>query len=139
MRLSIALCTVPTTLGLALATSLAWSDATDCAAPVEKVAGVSDQRWTKVTVELPTSQTLFPPGSGSDIATGQCLICHSAGMVLSQPPLTQDEWVGEINKMRNAFGAPLPADQVEVLAKYLVSINGGKSRGGRTAVDGQGG
>ena len=44
-------------------------------------------------------------------------------MVLRQPPLMQDEWVGEINKMRNAFGAPLPAEQVEVLAKYLHSIN----------------
>jgi len=44
--------------------------------------------------------------------------------VLRQPPLTEDEWIGEINKMRNAFGAPLPADQVDALAKYLSSING---------------
>jgi len=43
---------------------------------------------------------------------------------LRQPPLTQDEWVGEINKMRDAYGAPLPADQVEPLAKYLQNIVG---------------
>jgi len=29
--------------------------------------------------------------------------------------------------MRNAYGAPLPADQVEALARYLVSINGRQS------------
>jgi hypothetical protein len=49
------------------------------------------QKWAKVSVDLPTSQTLFPPGNGADIANGECLICHSAGMVLRQPPLTQDE------------------------------------------------
>ena len=56
-------------------------------------------------------------------------------MVLRQPPLMQDEWVGEINKMRNAFGAPLPSGQVEALARYLYRINGRKSSGGRSAVD----
>jgi len=59
-------------------------------------------------------------------------------MVLAQPPLTQDEWAGEINKMRNSFGAPLPPDQVEALAKYLHSIDGSQSAGGHSVLDGQG-
>jgi mono/diheme cytochrome c family protein len=110
--------------GIALATGLAWSRTIDSTGAVEKEATGLDQRWTKVSVELPTSQAVFPPGNGADIANGECLICHSAGMVLRQPPLTQDEWTSEIEKMRNAFGAPLPADQVEPLAKYLHSIVG---------------
>ena len=110
--------------GIALATDLAWPRTTESTAAVDKEATGLDQRWTKVSVELPTSQAVFPPGNGADIANGECLICHSAGMVLRQPPLTQDEWTSEIDKMRNAFGAPLPADQVEVLATYLHSING---------------
>jgi hypothetical protein len=57
---------------------------------------------------------------------------------LRQPPLTQDEWVGEINKMRNSYGAPLPADQVEALAKYLHGINCRLSPNGPSVVDGQG-
>jgi mono/diheme cytochrome c family protein len=89
-------------------------------------AAVRPARWTVVKVELPVSNASFPPGPGADIANAQCLICHSAGMVLRQPPLTQKEWLGEINKMRTAFGAPLPADQVEPLAKYLQSINDGQ-------------
>lgn len=96
------------------------------------------QTWTKVEVEFPVSQTLFPPGKGADIANGLCLICHSAGMVLRQPPLSRQEWSGEITKMRTAFGAPIPPDQVEVLATYLHAINGRKSQGGPSVVDGQG-
>ena len=93
------------------------------AALTQAASGYS-QKWSKVSVDLPVSEAPFPPGNGSDIASDQCLMCHSAGMVLRQPPLTQDEWIGEINKMRNAYGAPLPADQIEALAKYLFGING---------------
>jgi hypothetical protein len=126
----------PVLLGIALAAGLAWPRTTDSQPTGEKRTSGAEQRWTKVSVTLPTSENRFPPGKGSEI-TGQCLICHSAGMVLRQPPLTLDEWVGEINKMRNAFGAPLPADQVDTLAKYLYTINGRHSRGGPTPVDGQ--
>jgi hypothetical protein len=115
---------VPILLGIALTNTLASPGAADSTAAQKKGASGPSQKWTKVSVELPTSDTPFPPGNGVDIASGQCLICHSAGMVLRQPPLTQDEWVGEINKMRNAYGAPLPADQIDALAKYLFSING---------------
>jgi mono/diheme cytochrome c family protein len=115
---------LPILFGSALATSLAWPRSPDPTTAAEKAAKGPDQIWIKVSVELPTSEALFPPGNGADIANGQCLICHSAGMVLRQPPLTQDEWTSEIDKMRNAFGAPLPADQVAPLAKYLHSTIG---------------
>ena len=129
---------VPLLLGIALATGLTWPRTVDSAPAAQEAAKGPIQKWTKVSVDLPSSQTPFPPGNGAVIANAQCLICHSAGMVLRQPPLTQDEWVGEINKMRNAFGAPLPADQVEALAKYLNGINGLQSPNGASAVDGQG-
>jgi len=116
---------VPILFGIALATGLVWLDTPHSA-------------WAKVAVDLPTSGTLFPAGHGADIASAQCLICHSAGMVLNQPPLTQDEWAGEINKMRNSFGAPLPAEQVEALAKYLRGIQGSQSPSGLSVLDGQG-
>lgn len=103
-----------------------WCCTANAAPPADKGTEVRLQRWTVVEVELPVSNASFPPGAGADIANAQCLICHSAGMVMQQPPLTQKEWLGEINKMRNAFGAPLPADQVEPLAKYLQGINDGQ-------------
>jgi hypothetical protein len=73
-------------------------------------------------VELPTSDMLFPTGQGQSIANFQCLICHSAGMVLRQPARTQAQWKETINKMRSAYGAPLPAEQVDALATYFTRV-----------------
>jgi hypothetical protein len=126
----------PVLLGIMLAAALAWPR-TVGSEPASKEGGQAPiPQWAKVSVVLPVSRIPYPPGNGSVIANAYCLICHSAGMVLRQPPLTQDEWRVEINKMRNAFGAPVPADQVEALAKYLRSINGQPSKG-PSAVDGQ--
>jgi hypothetical protein len=85
---------------------------------------VASLQWAIVRVELPASDEPFPPGIGADIASSQCLICHSAGMVSTQPPLKKDEWRAEIIKMRTAYGAPIPDDQVNDLLEYLKNING---------------
>ena len=128
---------VPVLLGIALATGLAWPRSVNSEPAAKEGIKGSVPKWVKVSVELPTSQISFPPGNGSVVANAYCLICHSAGMVLRQPPLTQDEWTAEINKMRNSFGAPIPADQVQALAQYLHSINGRQSQKVPATVDGQ--
>ena len=128
---------VPVLLGIAVAAGLLWPSAVNSAPATKEAVRGSVPKWVKVSVDLPASQISFPAGDGSVIANAYCLICHSAGMVLRQPPLTQDEWTVEINKMRNAFGAPIPADQVQALAQYLRSITGRQSQKGPSAVDGQ--
>ena len=130
---------VPVLLGTALAAGLAWPRTVNSEPAAKEAVKDSVPKWVKVSVDLPTSQISFPPGNGSIIANAYCLICHSAGMVLHQPPLTQDEWSAEINKMRNAFGAPIPADQVQALAQYLRSIDGRQSQNGPADVDGPAG
>jgi mono/diheme cytochrome c family protein len=117
-------------LAIAAAAASPWSHAADSGAAAPK-AGSGDRhiRWAKVRVELPRSQAIFPPGDGADIANAQCLICHSAGMVLRQPALTREQWAAEIAKMRSDFGAPLPADQIDRLVTYLHQINGRPSGG----------
>jgi mono/diheme cytochrome c family protein len=77
-----------------------------------------------ISVTLPDSEHVFPPGAGAEIANSQCMICHSAGMVTRQPPLRFGEWKAEINKMRIVYGAPVPAEQVDELARYLTAIKG---------------
>jgi mono/diheme cytochrome c family protein len=89
----------------------------------------ADPQWSTVTVELPASNTQFPAGEGQSIANTQCLICHSAGMVLRQPARTQAQWKETINKMRSAYGAPLPAEQVDALATYLARVVAADSGG----------
>lgn len=94
-------------------------------AAMAKPKGPSVSELTRnVQVRLPDSQNTFPPGAGAELANAQCMICHSVGMVTRQPPLSFEEWKGEVNKMRSVYGAPLPADQVDQLAKYLTTING---------------
>jgi hypothetical protein len=75
-----------------------------------------------VSVNLPSSTATFPPGPGSDIA-GKCLICHSAGMVLRQPALSQAAWKAEINKMRTVYGAPIDETEVDKLTVYMTKVN----------------
>jgi cytochrome c5 len=108
---------------LCLACGVAWRSS----ARADTASGKKDlapRQWAIVRVELPASDEPFPPGIGADIASSQCLICHSAGMVLTQPPLKKDEWRAEILKMRSAYGAPIPEDQVDGLSEYLKNING---------------
>jgi hypothetical protein len=106
-----------------LASAVAWWDSARAdSGPGKKDA--ASRQWAIVRVELPVSDVPFPPGVGSDIATGQCLICHSAAMVLTQPPLKKDEWRAEIMKMRSSYGAPIPDAQVDGLLEYLSNING---------------
>lgn len=93
--------------------------------------------FTTVDVTLPAGSVTFPPGPGSEIANANCVMCHSTGMVLHQPPLTVGEWTTEINKMRMGFGAPISADQVDQLAHYLNGIDGRKSESGPSGVDNQ--
>src|SRR5260370_42201158 len=108
--------------------------AENTASSPEKTAKQSDAHWSKVSVELPTSLTPFPAGEGAVIANAQCLICHSAGMVLRQPTRTQAQWKETINKMRSAYGAPIDAGQVDVLATYLTRVVSIDSEGQSGAV-----
>lgn len=80
--------------------------------------------WLKISVDLPASDVEFPAGQDVDLANVQCLICHSAGMVLRQPALTKEQWRAEVIKMRSAFGALVPDEQIEALTGYLHRING---------------
>lgn len=107
-----------TAIGLTLLTSVALQSWAQNQASTEK----ADVLRAKVSVVLPTSAAGFPAGDGADIANSQCLICHSAGMVLLQPALSEAQWQTIINKMRTAYGAPLPADQINALAAYLSKI-----------------
>jgi mono/diheme cytochrome c family protein len=108
---------------LSLACGIAWWSSAKADTATGK-KDVTSRQWAIVRVEFPASDEPFPPGNGADIATSQCLTCHSAEMVLTQPPLKKDEWRAEIMKMRSAYGAPIPEDQVDGLAEYLKNING---------------
>jgi hypothetical protein len=74
-----------------------------------------------LTITLPEETAEYRVGSGVDLARSYCMGCHSADYVLTQPPgMSRSFWEAEVNKMKKAFGAPLPDDQVTPLVDYLV-------------------
>ena len=69
---------------------------------------------------------MFPDGPGSDVVNSYCLVCHSAGMVLSQPAMTRSAWEAEVQKMRNAYKAPIPEEQIQTIVSYLAGLQNAK-------------
>lgn len=77
-----------------------------------------------VRFELPKETATFKPGPGADIAKNQCLICHSAEYISTQPRLPRAFWEANVAKMRDKYGALLPKEQVPALVDYLVQTYG---------------
>lgn len=96
-----------------LASPLAWS--------ADRLTGFKSE-----AVELPFGDRGFPDGPGAELAGNNCLACHSAGMVLSQPPLPPATWKAEVEKMRAAYKAPVAEQDVGPIVDYLVRIKGAK-------------
>jgi hypothetical protein len=74
-----------------------------------------------VNVEFPDPGRLFPGGDRAEAINNNCLACHSAGMVLTQPYLSRTEWQSEVDKMRNIYKAPIAAEDVAAIVDYLAS------------------
>jgi hypothetical protein len=96
--------------------AMAWS------AP-HALAADTLKNFTSVNVDLPFGDRMFG-GPGADAINGNCLSCHSAGMVLNQPPLPRATWEAEVNKMRQAYKAPVSDEDVKPIVDYLTRIKG---------------
>lgn len=79
-----------------------------------------------VSVDLPTGDTMFPDGPGSDAVNNNCLSCHSADMVLNQPALSKTAWSAEVDKMINFYKAPVDQGDVAEIVDYLSRTKGAK-------------
>ncbi|HVI66798.1 MAG TPA: cytochrome c [Bradyrhizobium sp.] len=88
----------------------------------------ADEKLTlkSVNVDLPFGDRMFPDGPGSEAVNNNCLACHSAGMVLTQPALSKEQWHAEVEKMRTAYKAPIDPKDVETIVNYLVTIQRAK-------------
>jgi len=84
---------------------------------------------TPVKIELPAETSAFKPGPGSEIANGQCLICHSVEYVTTQPLMPASFWTAEAKKMRDKFDASLPEEQIGLLVAYLAKNSGAGANG----------
>jgi hypothetical protein len=77
-----------------------------------------------VSIELPGSDQMFPGDAAAEAINNNCLACHSAEMVLTQPNLSQSVWQQEVEKMRSQYKAPVDEQDVPAIVAYLASHKG---------------
>ena len=77
-----------------------------------------------VKVEFPSDDKQFPGGAEADAINNNCLSCHSAEMVLDQPPLPKATWEAEVHKMISAYKAPIDDADVAPIVAYLAKTKG---------------
>jgi cytochrome c553 len=81
-----------------------------------------------ININLPGSDRTFPGGASADAINRDCLLCHSASMVLTQPSLSQADWQDEVEKMRNSYKAPIGARDVPLIVDYLAKLSDVRSQ-----------
>jgi len=56
-----------------------------------------------------------------------CVACHSLDYIpMNSPFMDKAAWTASVNKMINAFGAPIAKEDVEAIATYLAENYGKK-------------
>ena len=89
--------------------------------PAPSAVSVSGVTLRSVNVDIPNRDRNFE-GPGADVVNNNCLACHSAGMVLTQPRLPRAVWQAEVEKMRNTYKAPVDAEDIPAIVDYLASL-----------------
>ena len=77
-----------------------------------------------VSVDLPNGDRMFPDGPGAEAINNNCLVCHSAGMVLNQPALPKTAWAAEVHKMIATYKAPVSDADAAAIVDYLARTKG---------------
>ncbi len=73
---------------------------------------------------LPPETAKLKAGPGMELANQQCLVCHSADYISTQPRLARTAWRANVQKMKDKYGAPIPTDKMDALAEYLAKNYG---------------
>jgi cytochrome c5 len=111
---------------LSLSVPVVAAPPTETAEPAGSVAAKGVTLRSE-SLSFPASRRIFPGGARANIANANCLTCHSAGMVLTQPKLSEADWTAEVNKMRNVYKAPIQESAVPAIVAYLATLNPGGS------------
>jgi len=70
------------------------------------------------------SRVQLADGPGKD-KTAVCIACHSLDYIqMNSRFLDKSGWTATVNKMINAYGAPIQKDDVEAIATYLTEQYG---------------
>ena len=77
--------------------------------------------------ELPEETAELAPGPGLEVVQANCVACHSADYISTQPRNFRDPtsfWTAEVNKMLHSYGAPVEESDVKAIVDYLAATYG---------------
>jgi cytochrome c5 len=78
-----------------------------------------------ITLPLETAVYRQSELAGYALVQRNCVACHSAQYVTTQPPTsTRAYWDATVKKMKKPFGAPFPDEDVAAMVDYLVNTYG---------------
>lgn len=73
-----------------------------------------------LTYGLPEVTLSFRPGPGMETAQNNCITCHSADYISTQPPnMGKAFWEAEVTKMIKSYHAPVSEADAKTIADYL--------------------
>jgi hypothetical protein len=76
------------------------------------------------SIILPTTEVALPAGPHQKEFVVACTTCHSAQLVLNQPPFPEAKWGEIVKKMAKVYGAPIAVEEEPALVAYLTAIRG---------------
>ena len=80
---------------------------------------------------LPPETEKFRPGRGAELAIANCLLCHSADYVSTQPRLSRTTWKATVEKMRVKYGATIATNKIDEIVDYLAGTYGTAAKSAR--------
>ncbi|CAM5203060.1 hypothetical protein CDEF62S_00703 [Castellaniella defragrans] len=77
-------------------------------------------------ITLPPDNATLEPSTmpGYQKALQSCTACHTAQYMQTQPASSQAWWTAEVHKMKKAYGAPIPEEDMDAIAQYMYKIYG---------------
>ena len=73
---------------------------------------------------LPSETARLKPSPGFELANSQCLLCHSADYMTTQPRLSRAQWRAIVAKMQARYGAPIATNRIDALTDYFAKTYG---------------
>ncbi len=75
------------------------------------------------SITLPEDGETFAATGGDAILDRNCLACHSVAMIRYQPPLKEAQWKATVEKMRDAYGAPIADADIPAIVAALEKLH----------------
>ncbi len=107
-----------------LAPALALALALLAFGSIAAIAAEAPMKSVKIDLSNPGP---YFTGDGSDPINANCTACHSAEMVLTQPPLPRATWQAEVTKMVKVYKASVDEKDIPAIVEYLTRVRGSGS------------